>query len=99
ENGVRKRQRFRIGGNIDAGHREQVEIDVSLHRASGSANIKIPAAEWKIPRLGWIHHERSGRRQPPPNAGAKRGGIPPAVKSFQISSIAQEYGRRFRLPT
>lgn len=64
EHFFRKRERFRIGHNIDAGEREQIDIDVSIDDIAGAADIKIPASERSIDfQLAWVADQRIGRAQ------------------------------------
>jgi predicted NUDIX family NTP pyrophosphohydrolase len=52
---------MRIGLHVDAGHREDIEIDVAGDAAARAADIEVPAAEGKIERLPGIGPEGRGR--------------------------------------
>ena len=63
---IAERELVRVGRYVYAGHREEVEIHESRHRASGASDVQIPAAERKILRLTRIHDEGRGRLQRAP---------------------------------
>jgi hypothetical protein len=58
---IGKRQRMRIGLHVDAGRREEIEIDVAGDAAARTADIEVPAAEGEVERLPGIGPEGSGR--------------------------------------
>jgi hypothetical protein len=57
----RKWQLLGIRRDVNARHSAQVEIDIALHYAARAADVKIPPAEGKVFRLGWVHDERRRR--------------------------------------
>jgi hypothetical protein len=70
EEGITEGQTFGVGGDIDAGHTGEIEIDVAGDSATRSADIQIPAAEREVSRLAWIHHKGRGRLDSATQAGA-----------------------------
>ena len=64
-----KRQVFGIGGHVHAGDGQQVEIDVAVNGAAGSADVEIPAPERKIRGLGGIQEDGQGRLEQAAQAG------------------------------
>jgi predicted NUDIX family NTP pyrophosphohydrolase len=52
---------MRVGLHVNAGRREEIEIDVAGDAAARAADIEIPAAEGKVERLPGIGPEGSGR--------------------------------------
>jgi hypothetical protein len=61
EQGIGKGQCLGVGLHVDAGHGEDIEIDVAGDAAARAADIEIPTAERKIERLPGIGPKGSGR--------------------------------------
>jgi len=58
----RKRKLLRVGGGVDPGYRQQIDVHVNLDHAAGAADVEIPAPQGKALRFGWIHDERRTTR-------------------------------------
>ena len=91
EDGVAERQLLRIGGDIDTGHGEEVEIDVAGDGAAGAADVEIPAAQREIDGLARVHDERRGGLQ---RAAQPAAGLARAIALFESRGVPHLLGRR-----
>jgi hypothetical protein len=87
KNGGGERQALGVSGDVDAGHREQIEIDVAVDHAAGTPDIKIPAAEGKTEGLGRVHHKGRWRLQRAAEAVAPACGCAPFVSVFERGGV------------
>src|ERR1035437_1996958 len=86
-----KRQLLRIGGDIDAWHGEEIEIDVAGDGAAGAADVEIPAAEREIGGLARVHDERRGGLQ---GATQPAAGLARAIALLESGRAPHLLGRR-----